>query len=149
MTALATQVSDTDNHSILLSRFFMHDLIKITSRRSTTKVITFYYRIPKYEEYLQNEQALEVDIANRLFLKPAIPYTFAFKRDRFEEVSMSFEFENEDQAKLCIQVVSNLYKKLKMQNRKKATSSNNTSTGNNLLVASIPATFSVQNKSKQ
>lgn len=41
---------------------------------------------------------------------------------------MSFEFESEDQAKLCIQVVSNLYKKLKMQNRKKGTSGN----GNNV-----------------
>jgi hypothetical protein len=96
VVALGSQISEQDNHSVLLSRFFMHDLIKITSRRSTTKVITFYYRIPKYEEYTQNEQALEADITNRLFLKPAIPYTFAFKRDRFEEVSMSFEFDNED-----------------------------------------------------
>ena len=63
---------------------------------------------------------------------------------------MSFEFDNEDQAKLCIQVVSNLYKKLKMQNRKKTTSNNSTSTTNaGILVASIPATLNAQNKSKQ
>ena len=29
----------------------MYDLIKITSRKSTTKIITFYYRIPKKTEY--------------------------------------------------------------------------------------------------
>lgn len=87
---------DPTSHSVLLSRFFMHDLIKITSRRSTTKVITFYYRIPKLEEYVQNETILEADITNRLFMKPSIQYTFAFKRDRFEEVSMSFEFDNEE-----------------------------------------------------
>jgi len=62
---------------------------------------------------------------------------------------MSFEFDNEDQAKLCIQVVSTLYKKLKMQNRKKTAMNTSTSTNNaGLLVASIPATFSAQNKSK-
>lgn len=44
---------------------------------------------------------------------------FAFKREKFEEVSMSFEFDNEERAKYCINVVSTLYKKLKMQTKKK------------------------------
>jgi len=29
----------------------MHDLIKITSRKSSAKIITFYFRIPKFGEY--------------------------------------------------------------------------------------------------
>jgi len=33
------------------SRFFMHDLIKITSRKSSAKIITFYFRIPIFKEY--------------------------------------------------------------------------------------------------
>ena len=41
----------------------MYDLIKITSRKSTTKIITFYYRIPKKTEYdeavLEDEQMLQ------------------------------------------------------------------------------------------
>ena len=41
-------------HSMIVSRFFMHDLTKITSRKSTTKVITFYFRIPKFGEYHSN-----------------------------------------------------------------------------------------------
>ena len=90
----------------------MYDLIKITSRKSTTKIITFYYRIPKLEEY--NAQVLEQhDILQKLNCKPAVRYAFAFKRQEFEEVSMSFEFELEEEAKMCIASVSSLYKKLK------------------------------------
>jgi len=38
----------------------MHDLIKITSRKSSAKIITFYFRIPQFGEYNQNYyQALE------------------------------------------------------------------------------------------
>ena len=48
--------------ALLQSRVFMYDLIKITSRKSTTKIITFYYRIPKKTEYdesvLEDEQML-------------------------------------------------------------------------------------------
>ena len=29
----------------------MHDLIKITSRKSSAKIITFYFRIPQFGEY--------------------------------------------------------------------------------------------------
>ena len=46
-------------YAVLQSRFFMYDLIKITSRKSTTKIITFYYRIPKKAEY--DETVLEDD----------------------------------------------------------------------------------------
>ena len=47
----------------------MYDLIKITSRKSTTKIITFYYRIPKLEEY--DAQILEQrDILSRLNSRP-------------------------------------------------------------------------------
>lgn len=31
----------------------MHDLIKITSRKSSAKIITFYFRIPQFGEYNQ------------------------------------------------------------------------------------------------
>ena len=37
--------------AILESRFLMHDLIKITSRKSSAKIITFYFRIPLFGEY--------------------------------------------------------------------------------------------------
>jgi len=32
----------------------MHDLIKITSRKSSAKIITFYFRIPQFGEYNTN-----------------------------------------------------------------------------------------------
>ena len=38
-------------YAILESRFLMHDLIKITSRKSSSKIITFYFRIPLFTEY--------------------------------------------------------------------------------------------------
>ena len=44
------------------SRFFMHDLIKITSRKSSAKIITFYFRIPQFGEYnSQYYEQLEVE----------------------------------------------------------------------------------------
>ena len=92
----------------------MYDLIKITSRKSTTKIITFYYRIPKKSEY--DERVLEDDkMIWNLNRKPQCNYYFAFKRNEFEEVSMSFEFEREEEAKECINSVSSLYKQLKDQ----------------------------------
>jgi len=41
-------------YSFIQSRFFMHDLIKITSRKSSAKIITFYFRIPQFGEYNSN-----------------------------------------------------------------------------------------------
>ena len=52
-------IVDPQAYAVLQSRFFMYDLIKITSRKSTTKIITFYYRIPKKAEY--DERVLEDD----------------------------------------------------------------------------------------
>ncbi len=47
-----SQSSQRDkSYAVLQSRFFMYDLIKITSRKSTTKIITFYFRIPKIVDY--------------------------------------------------------------------------------------------------
>jgi len=40
-----------------------------------------------------------VDILSTLNNKPIPKYAFAFKRSEYEEVSMSFEFEQEEQAK--------------------------------------------------
>lgn len=108
-----------NTYAIVQSRFFMYDLIKITSRKTTTKIITFYYRIPKLDEY--DVAALETDqLIHSLNKKPLCHYQFAFKRKEFEEVSMSFEFEKEEDAKECISSVSSLYKKLKDQQKRKA-----------------------------
>ena len=90
----------------------MYDLIKITSRKTTTKIITFYFRIPKLKDYPVGELE-KPDILDRLNCKPSTKYAFAFKRSEYQEVSMSFEFEQEEHAKNCISNVSNLYKKLK------------------------------------
>ena len=60
IVAHGEDVDDTfGSYGVLLSRFFMHDLTKITSRKSTTRVITFYFRIPTFKEYLENESVLE------------------------------------------------------------------------------------------
>ena len=53
---------------------------------------------------------------------------FAFKRAEFEEVSMSFEFEREDDAKECINSVSALYKQLKDTSKKSTRRSTNATT---------------------
>lgn len=107
--------------ALLESRFLMHDLIKITSRKSSSKIITFYFRIPLFSDY--NSQALEHNIVQNLDQKPTIKYTFAFKRkviyqcfnilQNYKEVSVSFEFSKEEDAKQCITNVSSIYKKLK------------------------------------
>jgi hypothetical protein len=90
----------TKEHSFLLSRFFMHDLTKITSRKSTTRVITFYFRIPRFEDYKSAE--IEADSLTKVFSKPSGEYTFAFKREVFADVSLSFMFDSEEEAKSCI-----------------------------------------------
>mgnify|MGYP007125209191 FL=1 len=106
------------------SRFFMHDLIKITSRKSSAKIITFYFRIPQFGEYnSQYYEQLEVEpeeagqkvnvILNAYNQNPAVPYQFAYKRKKYQEVKMGFEFKSEEQARDCIERVSILYKRLK------------------------------------
>lgn len=37
--------------ALIESRFLMYDLIKITSRKSSSKIITFYFRVPLHTEY--------------------------------------------------------------------------------------------------
>lgn len=37
--------------ALIESRFLMYDLIKITSRKSSSKIITFYFRVPHHNEY--------------------------------------------------------------------------------------------------
>ena len=62
-----------NQYALLQSRFFMYDLIKITSRKSTTKIITFYYRIPKKAEY--DERILEDEnMILKLNRKPQCSY---------------------------------------------------------------------------
>ena len=44
-------INNPNVFAILESRFLMYDLIKITSRKSSTKIITFYFRIPLFQDY--------------------------------------------------------------------------------------------------
>ena len=78
----------------------MQDLIKITSRRTKTNIITFYFRIPKYADYKKTAKQAEEDLINS---KPDSKYPWATKRDTFEEMQMSFEFETDEKAKTCIE----------------------------------------------
>jgi hypothetical protein len=101
----------------------MHDLIKITSRKSSAKIITFYFRIPQFGEYNQCyfsslEQQSDPASQDNIILdtynqNPIIPYQFAYRRKKYQEVKMGFEFKNEEEARDCIERVSILYKRLK------------------------------------
>ena len=119
----------------------MHDLIKITSRKSSAKIITFYFRIPQFGEYNSNyyksvEYNEEVEtlqpgdtpsssntILSTYNQNPNISYQFAYKRKKYHEVKMGFEFKTEEEARDCIERVSILYKRLK--NSYKEDASNN------------------------
>lgn len=50
--------------ALIESRFLMYDLIKITSRKSSAKIITFYFRIPLIQEY--NSAVLEHNLVKLL-----------------------------------------------------------------------------------
>lgn len=101
----------------------MYDLIKITSRKSSAKIITFYFRVPLIEEY--SASVLEKNLVQQLDQRPQLKYQFAFKRkvifntsfimyiQNYREVSASFEFPQQEEAKECIEKVSSIYKKLK------------------------------------
>ena len=54
---------------------------------------------------------------------PNISYQFAYKRKKYHEVKMGFEFKTEEEARDCIERVSILYKRLK--NSYKEDASNN------------------------
>ena len=68
---------------------------------------------------MSDRKGLEPEnMIHKLNSKPNTRYQFAFRRNEYEEVSMSFEFDREEDAKLCIQSVSSLYKKLKDYQKK-------------------------------
>jgi hypothetical protein len=48
----------------------MHDLIKITSRKSSAKIITFYFRIPRFGEY---DQAYFDDLEKEITYSERLP----------------------------------------------------------------------------
>lgn len=64
--------------ALIESRFMMYDLIKITSRKSSAKIITFYFRVPLMDEY--SAAVLEKNLFQQLDQRPTIKYQFAFKR---------------------------------------------------------------------
>lgn len=65
-------VAVSEENKQLLSRFYMHDLVKITSRKTHTKQITMYFRLPKFNDYMLN--GLEVDIFGSIGLYPKTDY---------------------------------------------------------------------------
>ena len=118
----------------------MHDLIKITSRKSSAKIITFYFRIPQFGEYNANyyrtveynEERSEAGegpptsntILSTYNQNPNIQYQFAYKRKKYHEVKMGFEFKTEEEARDCIERVSILYKRLKNSYKEDANNNN-------------------------
>mmetsp|Transcript_24331 Transcript_24331/g.21593 ORF Transcript_24331/g.21593 Transcript_24331/m.21593 type:complete len:131 (-) Transcript_24331:213-605(-) len=65
------------------SRYTMYDLVKITSRKNSANVITFYFRTPKYRDY---NKRLEGMFLERLNTKPSPNYIFACKRKSYIEI---------------------------------------------------------------
>jgi hypothetical protein len=59
-------VAVSEENKQLLSRFYMHDLVKITSRKTHTKQLTMYFRLPTFHDYVVN--GLEVDIFDSIGL---------------------------------------------------------------------------------
>lgn len=92
------------------SRYTMYDLVKITSRKNSASVITFYFRIPKFKEY---NLKLEEMFLEKINEKPADNYIFAHKRKSYIEICVVVQFENSEVAHQCIKKVSHLYKVLK------------------------------------
>ena len=73
----SAQVNE-NSYAMIESRFLMHDLIKITSRKSSSKIITFYFRIPTKEDY--SSLISEENFVESVDSKPNAKYQFAFKR---------------------------------------------------------------------
>jgi len=92
------------------SRYTMYDLVKITSLKNSTSVITFYFRTPEFPEY---NAELEDTFLEKINDKPAENYIFAHKRKNYIEICVVVMFENSDIAHQCIKKVSHLYKILK------------------------------------
>lgn len=77
------------------SRYTMYDLVKITSRKNSASVITFYFRTPKFEEY---NISLEDSFLKKINEKPAPNYIFAHKRKNYIEICVVVMFENSEVA---------------------------------------------------
>lgn len=104
------QAGHAGPYAILESRFLMYDLIKITSRKSSSKIITFYFRIPLLQDY--NFQVLEQNIIQQLDQKPTIKYQFAFKR-KVSHIKYHNPFHRT--SKRCLSVL-NSQKKMTLSN---------------------------------
>ena len=61
--------NDSSKHKWMYvdSRYTMYDLVKITSRKNSASVITFYFRTPKYKDY---NKGLEDMFLEKLNKKP-------------------------------------------------------------------------------
>ena len=106
------------------SRFSMFDLIKITSRKTSAKFITFYFRIPPVEQYKKESDCDVVDklrgtLKTQAQARSTPAPVFAYKRTQYHDVHVSYEFGLENDAKKCIQSVSDLYSKLKESRKEK------------------------------
>ena len=92
------------------SRYTLYDLVKITSRKNSASMITFYFRIPKFKEY---NAKLEENFLESIDKKPAPNYMFAHKRKNYVEVCWVCKFDSPEIAHEWIKKVSWLYKILK------------------------------------
>lgn len=99
-TALDTDIDNSKPSSMYYidSRFTMYDLVKITSRKNSASVITFYFRISKSNDYI-----------------------FAHKRKDYIEIWLVVKFENPEIAHQWIQKVSHQYKAFKHKESSKNT----------------------------
>ena len=75
--------STSEKYTYIDSRYTMYDLVKITSRKNSGNMITFYFRIPEYKEY---NKALEGDFLAKVDQKPSQDYIFAHKRKFYVEI---------------------------------------------------------------
>lgn len=73
--------TDSSRHEWMYvdSRYTMYDLIKITSRRNSGNVITFYFKTPEFDDY---NIELEDKFLERINEKPSDDYVFAHKRTK-------------------------------------------------------------------
>ena len=95
--------NNSNTVALIESRFLMYDLIKITSRKSSSKIITFYFRIPLHQDY--NTQQLEHNLIQQLDQRPTIKYQFAFKRKVISSILLIKYFSRITEK---FQLVSNL-----------------------------------------
>lgn len=75
--------------------------------------------MPNSNEIFDNENK----ILENYNQNPSTFYQFAYKRKKYLEVKMGYEFQSEEQARDCIERVSILYKRLKNSYRDESTTS--------------------------